>query len=70
MAPTTSETRAAALSQHSYVSIGLMLALIAGATIFGRQLQRLDAIENEVRELRGEVREIRTLLVRTQSLPR
>ena len=68
MAPTTGETRVA-LSQNSFVSVGVMLALVGGAMLFGRQLQRLDSIESELRELRTEVREMRSTL-RTQSLGR
>lgn len=55
----TSERRAA-IGQNSYVSVGLVTALVMGAMFYGRQLQRLDAIENELRELRTEVREFRS----------
>ena len=81
MAPTTGESRPITVSQNSYVSIGLMLALVGGAMLFGRQLQRLDVLEaaqqqtrqevtTELRELRAEVRDLRGAVVRTQSLGR
>ena len=81
MAPTTGESRTITVSQNSYVSIGLMLALVGGAMLFGRQLQRLDVLEaaqqqtrqevtTELRELRAEVRDLRGAVVRTQSLGR
>ena len=74
MAPTPTAELRTSLGQHSYVSIGLVVALVTGAMFYGRQLERLDAIESQVRELRTEVREsraelleIRTVLVRQQS---
>lgn len=66
--PPTTELRAA-IGQNSYVSVGLVTALIVGAMFYGRQLQRLDSIEGELRELSADVREIRGSL-RTQSLGR
>jgi len=68
--PPTSELRAPVLSQSSAVSLGLVATLIVGATVFGRQMQRLDSIENELRELRTEVREIRSSLRSSTSLGR
>jgi hypothetical protein len=67
--PPTTEFRAAGLSQNSFVSLGLVGTLVVGAMLFGRQLQRLDSIENELRELRTEVKEIRSSL-RSQALGR
>ena len=69
MPPETRDYKTAAIGQNSYVSIGLVTALIVGAMFYGRQLQRLDSIENELRELRSEVREIRGSL-RSQTLGR
>lgn len=77
----TSERRAVSITQTSYISIGLVLALVAGATVFGRQMQRLDAIEAsqqqirqevtmELRELRTEVRDLRSTVVRSTTAGR
>lgn len=60
--PPTTELRAPALTQNSFVSLGLVGTLVAGAMLFGKQLQRLDSIENELRELRTEVKEMRSSL--------
>lgn len=64
----------ARITQNSYVSLGLVGALLAGAMVYGKQSQRLDSLETEVRELRQELRqsrselqEIRALLVRQSS---
>lgn len=59
-----------ALGQNSYVSVGLVTALVMAALFYGRQLQRLDAIENQLRELSAEVRELRSFVVRTQATGR
>lgn len=59
-----------ALGQNSYVSVGLVTALVMAALFYGRQLQRLDAIENQLRELSAEVRELRSFVVRTQAAGR
>lgn len=59
--PPTTETRAA-IGQNSYVSVGLVTALVVGAMFYGRQLQRLDGIENQLRDLHTEVREIQVSL--------
>lgn len=57
--PSTTETRAPVLSYNSFVSLGLVGTLVAGAMVFGKQLQRMDTFENELRELRSEVRDLR-----------
>ena len=67
--PPTSDYRAA-IGQNSYVSIGLVIALLAGATVFGRQMQRLDGIEAQLRDVSAEVREIRSFVVRPTSTGR
>lgn len=56
-----------ALGQNSYVSVGLVTALVMAALFYGRQLQRLDAIENQLRELSAEVRDLRSFVVRAQA---
>lgn len=53
------DDRLTALTPNSYVSLGLVVSLIVGALFYGKQLQRLDGIEEELRELRVEVREMR-----------
>lgn len=63
MASPTGELRTA-IGQSSYVSIGLVSALIIAALFYGRQLQRLDAIEEELREVRVELREFRREIAR------
>lgn len=68
MAPTTETHRA--IGQNSYVSVGLVTALIVGAMFYGRQLQRLDGIESQLRDLSAEVREFRSFVVRSQSIGR
>lgn len=60
----TSERRAVGLTQNSYVSIGLVVTLVLGAAFYGRQLQRLDAIEAQLKDVGSEVRELRTLVLR------
>lgn len=67
--PPTTELRTT-LGQNSYVSLGLVLALLAGATVFGRQMQRLDGIEAQLRDVSAEVREIRSFVVRPTSTGR
>lgn len=67
--PPTTELRAPVITQNSFVSLGLVVTLLVGATVFGRQMQRLDSIENELREIRTEVREMRSSL-RSQTFGR
>lgn len=73
--------RTAAIGQNSYVSVGLVVALVGAALFYGQQLQRLDAMESrqqefrqevttELRELRAEVRDLRGAFVRQQSAGR
>jgi|GEM_PF-1829720 hypothetical protein len=58
MGTSTGELRTS-LGQNSYVSVGLVIALVTGAVLFGRQIQRLDAIEQRIADLSTEVREMR-----------
>ena len=67
--PPTTELRAT-LGQNSYVSLGLVVTLVVGAMFYGRQLQRLDAIESQLRDLTTEMREVRGFVVRQQSIGR
>lgn len=56
------------LSSTSTVPLGMMgavLLVFATALLYmGRELQRLDTMETEVRTMRDELREVRTLLIR------
>jgi hypothetical protein len=54
----TAELRTS-IGQNSYVSIGLVIALVTGAVLFGRQLERLDKIEQSLTDLSADVRELR-----------
>jgi hypothetical protein len=67
--PPTTELRST-LGQNSYVSLGLVVTLVVGAMFYGRQLQRLDAIESQLRDLATEMREVRSFVVRQQSIGR
>jgi hypothetical protein len=58
------------LGQSSYVSVGLVITLVIGAMFYGRQLQRLDAIESQLRDVSAEVRDIRNYLVRPTPIGR
>ena len=62
----TTETRTAKLTPSSAVSLGLVVLLLGAAVVYGRQSQQLDSLNSDMRELRTEVREIRTLLLRQQ----
>ena len=61
--------RATKLTPNTPIALVLVLALLGAAMtaamFYGRQSQRLDSIEQEVRELRTEVRQIRDLLLRS-----
>lgn len=62
-----------ALGQNSYVSVGLVTALVMAALFYGRQLEKIekiDAIEAQLRDLSREVGEIRSLVVRAQATGR
>ena len=59
MAPTTSEYKSA-IGQHSYVSLGLVIALLTGAVAFGQGLERLKTIEKKVDELAMDVKRLQT----------
>jgi hypothetical protein len=59
MAPTPTSELRTSIGQNSYVSIGLVIALVTGAVLFGRQLERLDKIEQSLMDLSAEVRELR-----------
>lgn len=47
------------LSLQTGLSLALVVLLVGAAVTYGRQSQRLDGIELEVRESRSEVRELR-----------
>lgn len=60
------------LTTSSAISLGLVLVLIAGAINYGRQAQRLDAIEADVAEMRAaqaetqrDIRAVRDILLRS-----
>ncbi len=65
------------LSLQTGLSLALVVLLVGAAVTYGRQSQRLDGIELEVRESRSEVRELRIevrslrelLIQRTSSNP-
>jgi uncharacterized protein HemX len=75
--PPTTELRSPAITPNSFVSIGLMLALASGAMLYGQQMQQVKNIESsqaqfrlemtsELRELRAEVRDLRSAFAQTQ----
>lgn len=66
----TTEHRATKLSASTAVSLGLVVLLLGAAVVYGRQSQQLDSLNSDMRELRSEVREIRTLLLRQQTTGR
>lgn len=51
MAPTPTTEFRTTLGQNSYLSLGLVLALLAGAVAFGQGLERLNSIEDKVDRL-------------------
>lgn len=55
MAPTPTTEHRTALGQNSYLSLGLVLALLAGAVAFGQGLERLNSIEDKVDRLSATV---------------
>ncbi|MCO4101061.1 MAG: hypothetical protein HEQ38_17040 [Gemmatimonas sp.] len=55
MAPTPTTEYKTALGQNSYLSLGLVLALLAGAVAFGQGLERLNSIEDKVDRLSATV---------------
>lgn len=63
----TSERPVARITQSTGVSVALVVAMLAAAMFYGRQSERLDSIDSEVRELRTEVKEIRTLLIQQRN---
>lgn len=67
-APTQTAERPVRLSSTTTIPIGVVwtvgIVLAAALLYGGRQLQRIDTIENEVREMRREFGELRTLLIR------
>ncbi|MCO4101741.1 MAG: hypothetical protein HEQ38_20580 [Gemmatimonas sp.] len=60
MAPTPTTEMRTALGQNSYLSLGLVLALLAGAVAFGQGLERLNSIEKKVDELAVDVKRLQT----------
>jgi hypothetical protein len=55
MAPTSTTEYKTALGPNSYLSLGLVLALLAGAVAFGQGLERLNSIEDKVDRLSATV---------------
>jgi hypothetical protein len=55
MAPTPTTEYKTALGPNSYLSLGLVLALLAGAVAFGQGLERLNSIEDKVDRLSATV---------------
>lgn len=66
--PVHSAERPVRLSSTTTIPIGAVLAgvlVLASAMLYmGMQLQRIDTIDTEVREMRREIGELRTLLIR------
>ena len=60
MAPTPTAEFKSTIGQNSYVSLGLVLALLAGAVAFGQGLERLKTIEKKVDELTADVKRLQT----------
>ena len=60
MAPTPTTEFRTTIGQNSYVSFGLVLALLAGAVAFGQGLERLKTIEKKVDELTVDVKRLQT----------
>lgn len=48
------------LSTQTMVSVGLTCTLLAAAWFAGRQMQRLDSVDETARETRAEVQQMRT----------
>ena len=66
--PVHTAERPVRLSATTTIPIGVVwtvgVVLAAALLYMGKQLQRLDNIDSEVRNMRDEVREVRTLLLR------
>lgn len=66
--PVHTAERPVRLSSTTTIPIGAVwagLLVLASAMLYmGMQLQRIDTIDNEVREMRREIGELRTLLIR------
>lgn len=66
--PVHSAERPVRLSSTTTIPIGVVwtVGIVLGAALLygGRQLQRIDTIEQEVREARREIGDLRTLLIR------
>ncbi len=61
MAPTpTTEFKTTTIGQNSYISVGLLGALLMGAVAFGQGLERLKAIEKKVDELAVDVKRLQS----------
>ncbi len=68
-----SSGRVSTFTSNTFVSVGLVVTLVVAALYHGRQLQRIDAMEETLRELRTEVsqgraetQEVLRLLVQQQ----
>ena len=60
MAPTPTSEYKSAIGQNSYVSLGLVIALLTGAVAFGQGLERLKTIEKKVDELAMDVKRLQS----------
>lgn len=60
MAPTPTSEHKSAIGQNSYVSLGLVIALLTGAVAFGQGLERLKTIEKKVDELTVDVKRLQS----------
>ena len=60
MAPTPTSEYKSAINQNSYVSMGLVIALLTGAVAFGQGLERLKTIEKKVDELTVDVKRLQS----------
>lgn len=66
--PVHTAERPVRLSTSTTIPVGVVwtVGVVFAVTLLymGRQLQRIDTIESEVREMRREVGDLRTLLIR------
>jgi hypothetical protein len=60
MAPTPTSEYKSAIGQNSYVSLGLVIALLTGAVAFGQGLERLKTIEKKVDELTVDLKRLQS----------
>lgn len=58
------------ITQNSAISVGLLVIVAAAAIAYGRQWQQLETVSADMKTLRSEVGEIRTLLLTQQTRDR